>query len=272
MNLQNNPPTIRINTPNRYCTFQPGQILQFTATASDDHTPVESLKISWQGDLVHGSHWHPGLFEGKGTSISQDFSQYLSDDGGRYSILLTVTVTDENKLQSQDFIHCHPIDQTNVGPTAVISANPTTGPAYLTVFLTGVLSSDTDFDRLIYSWSLGDGTISNEANVIHTYTKPGEYAVTLSVRDTWGVISEDTATIIVKEPLTAHDGLCAPDYSPFITTPTATPSSSTESDPSHPQNNVDQISGSGGNYHLHNRLEITTVLGLLVLLYEVYLI
>jgi glucose/arabinose dehydrogenase len=80
----------------------------------------------------------------------------------------------------------------NNPPSAVATANPTSGPAPLTVQFNGSGSSDPDGDALSYSWDLnGDGTYgdSTAANPSFTYASAGTYAVRLRVTDARGASS-----------------------------------------------------------------------------------
>ena len=77
----------------------------------------------------------------------------------------------------------------NNPPTAVATANPTSGPAPLTVQFNGSGSSDPDGDPLTYSWDLnGDGTYgdSTGVNPSFIYSTAGTYTVTLKVTDSHG--------------------------------------------------------------------------------------
>jgi hypothetical protein len=51
---------------------------------------------------------------------------------------------------------------------------------------------------LAYHWDFGDGTSENGANVVHTYTRAGEYTVQLKVEGVDGVDAERNSTISVK--------------------------------------------------------------------------
>jgi PKD repeat protein len=87
----------------------------------------------------------------------------------------------------------------NNPPNAVATANPTSGPAPLTVQFTGSGSSDPDGDALSYSWDLnGDGTYgdSTAANPSFTYTSAGTYSVTLRVTDARGASSTSAPVTI----------------------------------------------------------------------------
>jgi glucose/arabinose dehydrogenase len=103
----------------------------------------------------------------------------------------------------------------NNPPQAVASANPTGGPAPLTVQFTGSGSSDPDGDALTYAWDLdGDGAHDDSAaaNPSFTYTTAGTYRVTLMVTDARGASSTSTPVTI-----TVGAGNTAP--TPVIDTP-----------------------------------------------------
>jgi len=82
----------------------------------------------------------------------------------------------------------------NRAPTAVISANPTSGPAPLDVAFDGSGSSDPDAgDTLTYSWDFGDGSAvvqSSTPTTTHRYPASGTFTATLVVRDTHGLASQ----------------------------------------------------------------------------------
>ena len=71
-----------------------------------------------------------------------------------------------------------------------------------------------DWNGLVqYSWDFGDGTpIDNNPSPWHAYTLPGEYTVSLTVRDAFGTgdVSRATFTVIVDHPPVIHN-LLIPD-------------------------------------------------------------
>jgi glucose/arabinose dehydrogenase len=72
----------------------------------------------------------------------------------------------------------------NRAPTAVIAADPSSGPAPLRVRFDGSGSTDPDGDTLTYSWSFGDGTAGSTAqSPQHVYAEDGSYTATLTVSD-----------------------------------------------------------------------------------------
>ena len=86
----------------------------------------------------------------------------------------------------------------NQPPTAVVSANPTSGAAPLTVAFDGSASSDADGDTLTYAWDLdGDGAFDDGTNATatYTYTQPGTYTATLRVTDPTAASGTASVTI-----------------------------------------------------------------------------
>lgn len=96
--------------------------------------------------------------------------------------------------------------QPNNPPTAVLTANPTSGPPPLTVNFDGSGSSDPDSGDHIasYTFKFGDGQSATQSTptVSHTYNKAGTYGATLTVTDTHGATSVNAAevTITVTAP------------------------------------------------------------------------
>jgi len=106
----------------------------------------------------------------------------------------------------------------NCPPEAVAKADPTNGPAPLSVSFDATGSSDPEGDALSYAWDLdGDGAYddSTAQKPTHTYTAAGDYQVGLRVTDSKG--ASDT----LDEPLTITAGNTPPSAaidSPLSTT------------------------------------------------------
>ena len=73
--------------------------------------------------------------------------------------------------------------QSNQAPVALVSANPTSGPAPLDVSFSSAGSNDPEGQPLTYSWDFGDGTSSTASNPAHRYAEAGHYVVRLTASD-----------------------------------------------------------------------------------------
>jgi glucose/arabinose dehydrogenase/PKD repeat protein len=91
----------------------------------------------------------------------------------------------------------------NQPPTAIASANPTSGQAPLTVAFSSAGSSDPEGSTLTYSWTFGDGGTSTQPNPSHTYSAPGSYVARLTVSDGVNSSLSNNVPITVGSPPTA---------------------------------------------------------------------
>jgi len=86
----------------------------------------------------------------------------------------------------------------NQAPEARISASPETGPTPLVVTLDASASTDKE-DRIeSYAWVTGDGATLSGVTVTHTYERPGEFTVTLTVTDHTGKTSTASQVVTVE--------------------------------------------------------------------------
>ncbi|HYF51878.1 MAG TPA: PKD domain-containing protein [Planctomycetota bacterium] len=93
----------------------------------------------------------------------------------------------------------------NQPPVARITASPSTGPAPLTVSLSGTGSTDVDGTIVSYAWSFGDGGTGSGASTSRTYPA-GTYTVTLTVTDNAGATASTTQMITATTPVTGYVG------------------------------------------------------------------
>ncbi|UCH88105.1 MAG: right-handed parallel beta-helix repeat-containing protein [Thermoplasmata archaeon] len=81
-------------------------------------------------------------------------------------------------------------------PVVIIDTGKKEGEAPFEVSFDGTLT-DPQGKSVTYEWDFGDGDTSTEENPVHTYDKPGEYLVTLTVTDENGQITTTTFTVNV---------------------------------------------------------------------------
>jgi len=82
--------------------------------------------------------------------------------------------------------------------TPIITASPASGYAPLRVQLSYF------GDAKESTWNTGDGTVSRESSLIHTYDEPGSYTVELVTIDPEGVKHTTKSVIEVKVPSMVH--------------------------------------------------------------------
>jgi PKD repeat protein len=98
----------------------------------------------------------------------------------------------------------------NTCPVASLSASPTSGNAPLTVDFDGTGSNDPDVGDTIasYTFNFGDGSpavtcpgsgsCTGTGTTSHIYGSPGDYLATLSVTDSHGLVSCNTASEVIS--------------------------------------------------------------------------
>ncbi|MHB1137550.1 MAG: PKD domain-containing protein [Microthrixaceae bacterium] len=89
----------------------------------------------------------------------------------------------------------------NLRPTAVTAANPTSGQAPLLVQFSSTGTSDPDGFIEEYVWDFGDGSATSSAqHPVHTYLTGGTFTAELTVTDDGGATASSTILISVTPP------------------------------------------------------------------------
>ena len=114
--------------------------------------------------------------------------------------VVELTVTDAEGLTDTDTVTITVTEPGgNQPPVAIPEATPLVGDAPLEVNFTGSNSTD-DVGIVSYFWDFLDGTTSNEADPVHTFTASGIYHVQLTVTDGGGLTDTDSVAITVSDP------------------------------------------------------------------------
>lgn len=168
------------------------------------------------------------VFDGSGSSDDSAITTYFWDfqdgttsfdqnpihtffDPGVYEVSLTVT--DDNGATDSTTVTITVTEPIIAeAPVAIAIATPLTGTAPLEVTFTGSNSTD-DIGIESYLWDFQDGTTSNEADTVHTFTEAGVFEVTLTITDAAGLTSTATVTITVQaaEGNRRFDGVIFPN-------------------------------------------------------------
>lgn len=91
-------------------------------------------------------------------------------------------------------------------------------------------SSDSDGNIVSYEWDFGDGQTASGASVIHGYSSPGSYAVTVQVTDNCGATNQSTITLNVVDAEPPTDAADSSTSESEPSTETAQATAMTDSD------------------------------------------
>ena len=139
-----------------------------------------------------------GILDASGVIVS-----YTYNDAGAYSVSLTATGPGGSNVSTREnYINVSPTP-----PTAVFSANTTTGKKDLRVEFTN--------ESIRYSsssWDFGDGNTSSDTNPIHTYTTSGTFDVSLSVTGDGGTDTFTSPGLVIVEDVQTPAFVLDPKY------------------------------------------------------------
>lgn len=91
-------------------------------------------------------------------------------------------------------------ESTPIKPTAVI--NPPGGVYEVdqSIPFSAGESRDIDGSIVSYKWDFGDGNVSENTSIIHSYSDAAEYTVTLTIKDNDGNIAQENAYLVINPP------------------------------------------------------------------------
>jgi hypothetical protein len=89
-------------------------------------------------------------------------------------------------------------DTTNQPPVAAFTYSPEDPHAGETASFDASSSQDPDGEVVGYQWDFGDGNTGGGALAVHSYAKPGDYTVALTVTDNAGLTDTEQNTVHVK--------------------------------------------------------------------------
>lgn len=116
---------------------------------------------------------------GDGSSpVVGDAVNHRYTSAGQYVVTLTVRSNNSVVATQTWKITAKPVSIVNRA-----SVTPQEGPASLTIVAKAEPTWEGSPVSLHYAWDFGDGNQSDKAQTIHTYSKPGDYTVTLRVWD-----------------------------------------------------------------------------------------
>ena len=180
----NTPPTVTITAPADSASFDEGEVITFTGTATDAEEGDLTASLSWTSSL-------DGAF-GTGGAFSRTLSVGLHT--------ITATVTDSAGLSGSDQITTT-VNAVNTPPTVTITA-PADSASFdegEVITFTGSASDTEDGDLTAsLSWTSSlDGAIGT-GGTFSTTLSVGTHAITATVTDSAGLSGSDQITLSVN--------------------------------------------------------------------------
>lgn len=220
-------------------TFQTGEYLSFSVMNENDDDQ-DTLSYYWEGlgvvsDDIKGrevliSHMATGSFD-----ITLTVDDNTNTSNSRYSITQTYTVTPPTATTRKPEVIDSVSSDTTIGKTAQdsleinvetditpavavpppppvkpltalraetsIKAPQLTSDANVDFEIADTLLTSTNTDTTTYTWDFGDGTVTKGIQPRHTYTKPGTYAVNVTIDQGNEVIQKRHVIVINEYPV-----------------------------------------------------------------------
>lgn len=192
--------------------YEYGRIDLNPTTGINDQTSLGTIEGSVGGDTITmrlsrslltqpvtiGGSPQPAPVAGDVLSSAKAETRLLIGGGGTGLI----TVIDDS-TPSDYTVHTNAACAPNAAPVARLSATPQSGNPPLEVDFDGSTSSDPDAEDTIaeHTFDFGDGSApvtQGSPTVSHTYTVPGNYNASLTVKDSRGKSSANVATAVIQ--------------------------------------------------------------------------
>ena len=210
--------TITVSASNALSSDEP--VASFSANPSDGNAPLTVSFVNWSLGSITGYAWD---FDGDGTvdSTSANPPAFTYDTPGIYTAALVVSGPGGQSDPEEVSIAVY--EYVPEAPISDFTAEPTSGPAPLTVIFTDKSTGEAAI--VAWEWDFnGDGVIDSDAPnpPPYTYTTPGTYEASLLVYDDYGEGIPRSITITVGQPASATLTLTASPTATGTTTPTST--------------------------------------------------
>ena len=157
----------------------------FNVTAYYNNTAIETKPVA-------------SLSPGNSTTLTFNWTT-TGVSAGEYAISANATVVEGETNTTNNELIDGKIEVSTGGPRAAFTYSPPI-PIVGKAVTFDASSSTPDGSIISYSWDFGDGTVGpTTMGANHTYTKAGNYNVTLTITDNEGLTDTETKIVSVKE-------------------------------------------------------------------------
>ncbi len=163
-------------------------VAAFSASSTSGYSP---LTVNFT-DNSTGTQTSCKWSFGDGTSSTQKNPSHTYSKAGNYTVTLTVSnAAGSNAITKASYISVRTATNATK-PVVSFWGSKTSGTAPVTI---GFTDASTNMPTA-WNWNFGDGTSSTEKNPKHTYTKAGNYTVTLTASNAAGSTTRTRANYI----------------------------------------------------------------------------
>jgi len=184
--------------------YPPTASFQYLPTIATITAPVffNDTSVSPNGTII-SRLWNFG--DGNTTITNATYFTHQFNQKGLFNVSLTVK-DDKNGTDSIT----KTLFVSNINPVANFTFSPSHPKAKENINFLGNISRDDDGHVVQWLWNFGDGTSSNETNIMHAYQHAETYTVILTVWDD-DKASNSTSKIVVVEKGTTSIEIGAPE-------------------------------------------------------------
>ncbi len=198
-----------------------GPVAEFSASPQPAST---SQAVSFDSSASSGAVTYSWAFGDGATSTTANPTHTYAAPGN-YTVSLTITDS-----ASHTHSTTHTVWVGAQAPSASFTPPGSTSTG-VPVSFAGSASDPNSGATDSYSWNFGDGAGSTSQNPTHTYTRPGNYSVQLTVTDNYGASSTVTHSLTISHVAPSAAFTISPGSAPSGQGVTFDGSSSTDPDP-----------------------------------------
>ena len=211
---------VKIGEGSKYCKTltpvpPPVRVIPNVVLTADKLSGPAPLTVNFDGSSSSSANgkiksyiWFSRDSGDDATVTERPFHSYTFKDPGVHEF--TLYTSDEKGGSSEKSIHVSVLKGREQSLFAKLSFDKSEDRLKpLDISFTGLMSRSSNSKIIDYSWKFGDGQIGKGKHITHSYSKPGEYNVSLTVMDSLGQrIESEPQLITVNCDREEGDNLC----------------------------------------------------------------